>query len=595
MSCRVWLSILLLALIAGCGHDHLATPGTAQLTPLFSSDTSGVSIRATSGELVIHFDKIPSDGVFFAVPLNAASVTSEQWQGDDQLLHLAIPHQGQLELGIYPLRGYMGFEATARIQISLDARTTSTPPLGNVNKVSDLTVTELAPGQVRLSWTEVNTGDYSIDGIVNLQDLAPLGMYFGLTSSDPGWDVVRTADGNNDGQIGLADLSPIGANYYSEVAGYVVKREIPGDPPTWQPITTLMRGPFEKRPYPPHYVFDTAGAPDDLWLVAPVDSNNAEGVSSYNATLDRIDIVSSVSFSGSDLWLFDDGVFGPSALNKYLMRVLLPIDNPGRTPIVPPIGTMSDPAQFNGLPRQTRLLLDYVYAPVIDPATGDNTAPEFRLITSVPFELPAEEQAMQLSADIQLVQNILGHPAFWVDSYVTQVQLGLTRHTRQDLYNNLVACDTTEDNGFTDEAWLYDSDNDGVSDALLRRQQQYNSYVNNGTGQAQDVVLTAVVKSTNIMSIGILGLESVYEIIPAEPFPLYQPVDAKQLYFSEQTNFAELHFAGTPGEYESNFDPSTLKPTDSILVHGVRLILTNPLPEQPEVFWADRILRKVNE
>lgn len=594
MSCRVWLSILLLALIAGCGHDQLPTPGAVQVLPLFSSDTSSVTTRSTSGGLFIHIGTVSKDGVFFAVPLGDISVSSEQWSGDSQLLHLAIPHQGRLEIGVYPLRGYKGNDVTAAVQLGRAAREASTPPHGSPNKVADLTVTELSAGHVRLSWTEVNAGDYNLDGIVNLQDLAPLGMYFGLTSSDPGWDVVRATDGNRDGRIGVPDLVPIGVNYYSEVAGYIVKRGAPGDPPTWQTVATLSRGDFEDRPYPPHYVLETAGETSDLWSVAPIDSSNSEGVSSDNATLDRIDVISSISYSGSDLWLFDDGAFGVSALNRFAMRVILPGDVPNRNPIVPPIDGGLGDVQFNGLPRQSDLMLDYVYAPVIDPATGENTTPDYRLITSVPFNLPLAELQLQMSANIQLVQNPAGSPAYWVDSFVTQNLLGLTRHTRQDLFNNLIACDTTGDTGFADEAWLYDSDNDGVSEALLRRLQQYNSYVANGSGQSQVVTLSAVVKSTSAMSFGILGLDSVYEVIPGEPQPMYAPLDPIQLNFSEQTNFAELFLAGQPGEHEGNFDPSTLKAGDNLIVHGVRLLLKVPSPEQPAVFWADRILRKVN-
>ena len=594
MSCRVWLSILLLALIAGCGHDQLPTPGNIQVIPLYSSQTSSVYARATTNGLDIHIGSVSKDGVFFAVPMGAVSISSEQWTGDSKLLHLAVPYRGRLEIGVYPLRGYAGNEVTATIQINHAARQVSRPPFGSINKVTDLTVTELNAGQVRLAWTEVNTGDYNLDGIVNLQDLAPLGMYFGLKSSDPGWDVVRIADGDKNGIINISDLTPLGANYYSEVAGYIVKRGAPGDPPTWQAVATLSRGDFVDPPYPPHYVFDTDGTVTDLWSVAPIDSTDSEGVSSDKAALDRIDVSSSISYTGSDLWLFDDGAFGSSALKKFAMRVIVPGDVPTRDPIVPPIDAGLGMMQFNGLPRQTALMLDYVYAPVINPATGENTTPDYRLITSVPFALPFAEQQLQMHADIQLVQNLSGSPAYWVDSYVSQDLLGFTRHTRQDLYNNLIACDTTGDSGFLDEAWLYDSDNDGVSEALLRRLQQYDTYVANGSGQSQEVTLIAVVKSTNAVSFGILGLDSVYEVIQALPQPLYAPLDLSQLNFTEQTNFAELFFAGQPGEHEGNFDPATLKAGDNLIVHGVRLLLNDPKPEQPPVYWADRILRKVN-
>ncbi len=152
-----------------------------------------------------------------------------------------------------PLSGYTGNVVSATIGIGRDARQTSDPPHGSINKVTDLSVTELMGGRVRLEWTEVNTGDYNnVDGIVNLQDMVPLGIYWGRTDQEPGWDVAGIADGDKDGRIGITDLTRIGLNYYSEVAGYIVKRAVPGDPPTWELITPepLDRDDFKDWPRP---------------------------------------------------------------------------------------------------------------------------------------------------------------------------------------------------------------------------------------------------------------------------------------------------------------------------------------------------------
>ncbi len=109
------------------------------------------------------------------------------------------------------------------------------------------------------------------------------------------------------------------------------------------------------------------------------------------------------------------------------MRVIDPGDIPGRTPPIVPYSTVRLESCFiDALPRQTRLMLDFVYAPVIDPVTGDPSPYTNQLITSVPFELPASDQQLQLSADIQL-ESVNGDNAapYFIDSCVTQDILGV--------------------------------------------------------------------------------------------------------------------------------------------------------------------------
>ena len=59
--------------------------------------------------------------------------------------------------------------------------------------------------------------------------------------------------------------------------------------------------------------------------------------------------------------------------------------------------------------------------------------------------------------------------------------------------------------------------------------------------------------------------------------------------FCEQTTFAERHFADTPQQYDSYFDPGTLQHGDKVLVDGYRLV--GPAPEYPDLFWSDSIIR----
>lgn len=595
---RRWLAVLLvfaLAAAAGCGGEGKLAPATVRVSGVYGSTAEGVSAKLDSDQLVLSFALAPEDGQFIAVSLpGARAITNETWTGAEHVLHLAVPVAKGLEVGVYPLAGYSGAPFAARITLDTRPRAASIPPLGPRNVVNDLVITELPAGKVQLEWTERNWGDYTVDGIVNVSDMVPIGTYYGWTSSSPGWNVAKVADGNGDGSVDVKDLTAIGTSWQSVVAGYFVKHGPQGAAPPLPVVAQLSRDDFMSPSLPLHYSIVLPGTFDDEWAVAPFDRDGIEGTGSQDVVVDRIDLRSSMSYAGSDLWSLDGSAFGPLAADSYVMRAIDPGDEPSRTPIVPPIIGPLGVTLFDDLPRQQRLMADFVYAPVVDPVTGAPAPYTSQWITSVPFVLPASDQQLQIDAAIQLTARDGG--GYYIDFRVTQNLLGAPEVllTRLDPAAYLVACDTTHDwtpegGGFGDEAWLSDSDRDGVSDALLLRQIEYNTYHVYGTGELQPVLVSAVVTQYS-ESDGRLVLADAIDGITGLPEPM--PDSPILMRFSEQTSFSELVNPG-PNQFERHFDPSMLHVGDEVLVHGVRLV--DPTTVLQFKYWADRILRKVQQ
>jgi hypothetical protein len=80
------------------------------------------------------------------------------------------------------------------------------------------------PGQVDLRWLERNRGDYNNNGFVEIADLTPLGAALDqVATGNPDLDVI---DGNGDGLLTINDLAPIGRNFGRQIQGYVVERAV---------------------------------------------------------------------------------------------------------------------------------------------------------------------------------------------------------------------------------------------------------------------------------------------------------------------------------------------------------------------------------
>jgi len=84
-----------------------------------------------------------------------------------------------------------------------------------------LTATPSAGTYFTLRWQYRSTGDYNLDGIVNIMDLTPLAAHFNeSTTEHPEYAAI---DGNGDGTINIMDLTPLAANFNVDCAGYRVK------------------------------------------------------------------------------------------------------------------------------------------------------------------------------------------------------------------------------------------------------------------------------------------------------------------------------------------------------------------------------------
>ncbi len=65
-----------------------------------------------------------------------------------------------------------------RSQANASAKFTSRPPLGEVNKVTDLACIYVSEGNYELRWTYKNIGDYDLSGKVEISDITPLAEHF---------------------------------------------------------------------------------------------------------------------------------------------------------------------------------------------------------------------------------------------------------------------------------------------------------------------------------------------------------------------------------------------------------------------------------
>lgn len=156
----------------------------------------------------------------------------------DDFLTLALPGKlhGVLPMALAPMAG--GMIPPLRIELtfsSLEAggfkqnplvfhcfkqeespKLVSKPFTGSGNRVIDLDAA--ADGvTVNFAWTENNTGDYSNDGVVVINDLTPLAAHFNETVTTPEQQLI---DGNGDTVINIADMTPLAANFGSSIAGY---------------------------------------------------------------------------------------------------------------------------------------------------------------------------------------------------------------------------------------------------------------------------------------------------------------------------------------------------------------------------------------
>jgi hypothetical protein len=175
------------------------------------------------------------------------------------------------------------------------------------NKVKDLSAVNNGDGSATLQWSERNTGDYDLNGLVGIPDMVRIGQYFNrqFTPADTDWAQLEVVDGDNDSRIYLGDLVPLSINLGSRIMGYNVYRtpltapdEVPSvtDAARWTKVlnTGEPAGPSAPRSYSGEktrlvYTFiDDSGEGDFGWYVAAAGQAtdvHPEGPKSDPATL----------------------------------------------------------------------------------------------------------------------------------------------------------------------------------------------------------------------------------------------------------------------------------------------------------------------
>ena len=179
-------------------------------------------------------------------------------------------------------------------------RRSSAVNLDRTSKV-ELEVQSSSVDLVELGWEERNTGDYDNNGIINIADVTPIGIYFGerlADSSHPGQLLLVDGDGN--GEVNLADLTPIARNFGTGIAGFslyslndqAVDPELlklhPIAPMLHQDV--LANGSLEARKQRLYYELSLGSPGEGLrsYAVRPRDAEGNEGLFSNVVNLDLV-------------------------------------------------------------------------------------------------------------------------------------------------------------------------------------------------------------------------------------------------------------------------------------------------------------------
>jgi hypothetical protein len=588
---------------AGAGAPSPAAAGPTQITPLYGSSVAGVELHSTVSSIQLGFNKPGPRGVFLRLDLPAGMTLGAQtWGHDAQVLHLAAPVPGGAEIGVVALPGFGGGAVSASFDVVPQAHQASMPPVGAGNVIHDLNVAGAGAGQVTLSWTQMNAGDYNFDGFVNVADLVPLAVHFGQSydRQAAGADQLSNywIDGNADGQLGIADMIAIGANYYSYIHGYDIKKNGALAGQMNRSLATLRPG------LPPRYSMNIAGAVTDSWVVAVVDGAGVEGADSAGG-VGPIDLQATLNITGLNLFSLygvDSGAFGPT---RFGLRVIEPIDIVDRTPRGrATIAAGTPTATVNGLVRGTRYLVDLIYAPVVNLATGapktpagvhgaSAVSPGDLVVTSVPFYLPPGDQPVQLNAQIDLLPNPAG--GYFVKLAATlstpgddPTTLGIVENgytsssvTRLVYKDGVVSRDTDQNGSFDDEAQLADANRDCISESGV---EQVVDDDNHGDGEREELELSGVISAFDEAAgtVTLTGVTS--ETTPGLPATM-------TLHFAETTRFEE-RVRTDGGDITQDLVPGTLKAGDN--VEATLYALTQGAGGPADSYWMHELKRVID-
>jgi hypothetical protein len=138
-------------------------------------------------------------------------------------------------------------ELTGALRAALEQRdkAASGVPLAEETRVADFVIVADAHGAAQAGWSFVFSADYNHNGKVGADDLVPVAMFYGATSSDDNWQSAKAADGNHDHRVDLGDVAPLGIHFDEAVSGFEVQTaDAPEETAAWTALQQV--------PYNPH-------------------------------------------------------------------------------------------------------------------------------------------------------------------------------------------------------------------------------------------------------------------------------------------------------------------------------------------------------
>lgn len=606
--------VILLGALSSCaGGGDTPDLQPVAIQPIAGSEPNNIQINRSVDTINIEISKLDSDGAFFRLDLpEGKTINEELWQNDDDVLHLVVPTGDTADVGIVPLSSYSGETVSAGLKLAPHSRAASAPPLGTNNEVTDLTVAYSRPGYVRLTWSEVNNGDYNLDGLVGVSDLTPLGVHFKETydvgAPNAYLNPLYWIDGDHNGELYQPDIVPIGANFNTTIGGYTVLRNgsIQKDPlglyPTCKRDNELYV--TRRQGLPPLYSIELTGEITDFWQVIPVDSEFKDGPNPGTNTSDAssADLLSRVNISGIPLLNLGAGTEVHVDGSNEFLRIVDPgeiVDSYeiGERLALAAEGTAyySSPGEgrFADVPRDQALLLEVIYAPAIDLVTGAaKTGPVSEddiVITAIPFRLPKSSESLSPPvADLDVAIELTAKPGggYYINAHtVTTIHDTENGHdnvseatTRLDYATGTIRSLSEPDGDYDNEAELGDEDRDGLSEAHLDELLDYDVYSPYyAIGQKFTATLSGFDERGGILALSDAvqktgGIDTVWGDI--------------EVRFSEFTQFGEIE---PEGDYQSPdpIDPSALEAGDE-LVLGIVI-----LDSSPPRFWASVVVRQL--
>jgi hypothetical protein len=497
MRCRLSIGLLLALLtLVGCQGGGARPVGERLSLTNFQDGTTprGVSLEQQAGGITLRFAALPAAGQLLHLGLPAGeAVSSSTWSATAQLLQLVAPVAGGADIGVVPLQGFGGEPLTLTLRLGPAARMVSDagPPTGSDDALFDLALEQGGAGQVRLSWTEVNRGDFDFNGRINIADLTPLGKLFGQrydpNAPDAANQTVYWVDGDRNGEVNIADLTFLGKHLGSSIDGYtIVRNGSPVKGPDGSDLTA-PRSLAQVRPgLPPRYTVVLSGSPVDSWGVEPT----FQGITGSGNSVPPVPLDLSVKLTTTGLSLYSLAGSGTGmSSSSYtriritslgdLMRVIDPIEDPYGLEIGSSIGATSGNAGFNGLPRGQWLAVQMLFAPTVDPATGQplawNASAPHYVALHVPVFLPAGTASSQLAVSTTFTRLPSGTYTVRIASLL-QAGQRLQTTALLDFAAQQVSVDTNHDGRFDDELWLPDPRECGLSTPRLQQLVDYADY-----------------------------------------------------------------------------------------------------------------------